>query len=167
MAKSVKSSKTEKSWEIYEKAARKVIADLRKELGVAAVEGKQTLRGVSGAKWEIDAKAWVEGDTGFLVVEVRRHTKAGLPQIQLGGLAYCIKDLGGKGGVIVSPRPLQKGASVVASDANIKHLKLDPASTTERYLAEFMGRTFHGVSVVESLNVTDFSDAIVISRGQE
>jgi hypothetical protein len=29
MAKSAKSSKAEKSWEIYEKAAAKVVADLR------------------------------------------------------------------------------------------------------------------------------------------
>ena len=66
----------------------------------------------------------------------------------------------------MAPRRLQKGGSLVAPDANIKHLKLDPASTTESYLAEFMGRTFHGASVVESLNATDFSDATV-TRGNK
>jgi hypothetical protein len=119
----------EPAWKIYEDTARKVLTDLRKELSIQTVEGKQTLSGVTG--WEIDAKAWCENSDNFLVIEVRRHTKAGLTQEAVAAIAYRIQDVGGSGGVIVSPRPLQKGAKPIATSANISHVKLTPESTTE------------------------------------
>jgi hypothetical protein len=69
------------AWSIYEDAARKVLADTRQVLGIATVEGKQSLAGASGTNWELDAKAWREGSDGFLVIEVRRRISAGLKQI--------------------------------------------------------------------------------------
>jgi len=152
-------------WTIYEDAARKVLADIRQVLGIATVEGKQTLEGTSGTTWEFDAKAWRQGSDGFLVIEVRRHTSAGLKQEDLGAIAYRIQDVGGSGGIVVSPLPLQKGARIVAESANIAHVHLSPESTTESYLAEFMGRRFLGAAVTESLHATDTCDAEVI-RGK-
>lgn len=151
----------EPAWKIYEDAARKVLIDIRKELGVEAVEGKQTLSGIN-ANWEIDAKAWCENSNNFLVIEVRRHTKAGLSQESVAAIAYRIQDLGASGGVIVSPKPIQKGAKPIALNANISHVRLSPDSTTERYLAEFMGRRFHGVSITESVQATDTCSVVVV-----
>jgi hypothetical protein len=150
------------AWSIYEGAACKVLADLRQVLGISAVEGKQSLEGVSGTSWEIDAKAWCEGSDGFLIVEVRRLTTAGLKQEDVAAIAYRIRDVGGSGGVIVSPLPMQKGARLVAASADISHIRLSPESTTETYLAEFMGRRFIGVSASDSMQFTDSCDAQVV-----
>ena len=72
-------------WQIYEDAARKVLADIRQIIGVSCVEGERTLKGRSDAGWKMDAIAWREGSDGFLVVEVRRHTASGLKQEEIVG----------------------------------------------------------------------------------
>lgn len=154
-------------WSIYENAARKVLTDLRQVLEISAVEGKQSLDGLSGTSWELDARAWCEGSYGFLVVEIRRHTTAGLKQEDLAAVAYRIQDVGGSGGIVVSPLPLQKGARLVAKSANVSHVVLSPESTTESYLAEFMGRRFLGASVTESIHATDSCDAQVTRKAQD
>jgi len=155
------------TWSIYEDAARTVLANLRQVLGIAAVEGKQSLAGISGTTWEIDAKAWCEGVDGFLVVEVRRHTSGRLTQEDVAAIAYRIQDVGGSGGIVVSPLPMQKGANLVAAHADIAHVRLTPESTTESYLAEFMGRRFLGEAITESLVLGDSCDAEVIRARPE
>jgi hypothetical protein len=152
-------------WTVYEDAARRVLADIRKVLGIGTVEGKQTLKGASGTTWELDATAYREGSDGFLVIEARRHTGAGLKQEELAAIAYRIQDVGGSGGIVVSPLRMQKGARIVAASADIAHVRLSQESTTESYLAEFMGRRFLGDTVTESLHATDTCDAEVI-RGK-
>jgi hypothetical protein len=149
-------------WVIYEDTARKVLADMRNVLGISGVEGKQTLHGNSLANWEIDAKAWVEGSEGFLIVEARRHTTSRLTQESLAAIGYRIKDVGGSGGIVVTPLPLQKGAMAVATKEGIAHVRLSAESTTESYLAEFLGRKFIGASVAETANLLDSCDATVI-----
>lgn len=89
-----------------------MLTDLHAEIGVAAVEGKQSLRGESSTNWELDAVAWLEGGERFLGVEARRNTKARQKQEALAALAGHIRDLDAAGGVIVSPLPLQSGANV-------------------------------------------------------
>ena len=148
-------------WRIYEEAARKVLSDMREVLGLAKVEGKQSLRGASGADWEVDAMAWQDGPDGFLVIEVRRQTSGGVKQEAIAAVAHRIRDVGGAGGIVVSPLPLQKGARLVAKSADIAHVTLSAESTTERYMAEFMGRRFFGASVTESVNLTDSCSAVV------
>jgi hypothetical protein len=151
-------------WSVYENFARKVLADHREVLGISAVEGKQSLDGLSGTSWELDARAWCEGSDGFLVVEVRRHTTAGLKQEDLAAVAYRIKDVSGLGGIVVSPLPLQKGARLVAESADIAHVTLSAESTTESYLAEFMGRRFLGASVTESVHAHESCDAQIVRK---
>jgi hypothetical protein len=149
------------TWVIYEDAARKALADMRDVLGIASVEGKQALVGAS-TNWEVDAKAWRDGSDDFLVIEIRRHTTSGLKQEELAAIAYRINDVGAVGGIVVTPLPLQKGAKAIAVNKDIAHVRLSAESTTESYLAEFMGRKFHGASVTESLHVSDSCDAEVI-----
>lgn len=146
-------------------AARKVLANLRETLGLSKIEGKQSLTGASRTDWEIDAKAWRSGENQFLVVEVRRHTKSRLKQEHVAAIAYRIQDLGAAGGIIVSPLPMQKGAELVAASAEIAHVRLSSESTTEDYLAEFMGSRFLGASITEAANAQAICDAEVI-RGK-
>lgn len=155
------------SWLEYEDLARKVLADMRYVLGIATVEGKQSLDGKSSATWEVDAKAWREGIEGFLVVEARRHTTAGLKQEDLAAISYRIKDVGAAGGIVVTPLPLQRGAKAVALSEGIAHVRLTAESTTERYLAEFLGRRFIGVSAVDSIHLSDSADAKTIRAKPE
>ena len=143
-------------WLTYELAARKVLADLRQILGLKSIEGKQSLHGASGTDWEIDAKAWRKGNDGFVVVEVRRHTSSGVKQEAVAAIAYRIQDLGGSGGIIVSPLPLQEGAQRVAASTDIAHVLLSPDSSPENYLAEFMGRRFLGATVSEIVHFGSF-----------
>lgn len=154
-----------KQWEAYEGAARKVIEDLRAVFGVATVEGKQALKGASGTSWELDAKAVLD-KSGFVVIEVRRHTTSRLAQEDIAAIAFRIEDVGGSGGIVVTPLPLQKGASLVAAHTNIRHLLLTLDSTTESYLAKFLGKVFHGASIQESVCVTDSCDAVIV-RGKQ
>jgi hypothetical protein len=147
------------TWQVYEDAARRVLSDLREALSLAKVEGKQTLLGASGAAWEVDAKAWKEGSDWFVIIEVRRQTTSGVKQEAVAAVAHRLQDVGAEGGIIVSPLPLQKGAELVACHAEIVHVTLSPESTTERYLAEFMGSCFLGASVNESANARASSSA--------
>ena len=151
-------------WSVYEDAARRVLADIRHLLNVSDVGGKQSLPGSSGTSWEIDAKAGLDGQDGFLVVEVRRHTTSGLKQEAIAAVAYRIQDVGGAGGIVVSPLPLQLGAKLVAKDAGIQHVLLTPESTTESYLAEFLGRRFIGETVKEKVYPSDSCDAQVVRK---
>ncbi|HEU4458107.1 MAG TPA: hypothetical protein VFR90_03200 [Methylibium sp.] len=149
-------------WQIYEQAARSVLEHIGQYIGVAIVEGKQHLPGKSGTTWEVDARAYREDGSAFLVVEVRCYTTSSLKQEHLGALAFRIGDVGAAGGIVVSPLPMQAGAVLVAKAAGIEHVRLTPKSTTTDYLAEYMGRRFIGASVVESINATDWCDAEVI-----
>lgn len=154
--------KTPKVWETYEQVARKVISDLRLELGVDLIEGKQQLQGKSGATWEIDGKATSGGSDGFFVVEARRHTSSGQKQEHMAALAYRIQDLGGSGGIIVSPLVLQRGAKLIAARENIVEMRLSADSTTENYMAQFLERTFHHATAKSALVFGDYCSATVI-----
>jgi hypothetical protein len=154
------------TWQSYEDAASAVISDLRRELGLDSVEGRQRLQGASGTEWEIDGKAVLERQGGFLVVEARRHTSSGIKQEALAAVAYRIHDLGAQGGLIVSPLPLQQGAQLIASRENIDHIKLASWSTADNYLAQFMGRNFHKASVGSTATTTDHVEATVYRNGK-
>lgn len=151
-----------KPWQAYENAARSVLQQIGSVLGVVSVEGKQTLDGNSGTQWEIDAKAIQENGERFLVVEARRYTKNSLKQEDIAALAFRICDIGAAGGVVVSPLPLQRGAELIAKSAAIEHLRLSADSTATDYLAEYMERRFIGISVFESVSLTDSCDAVII-----
>jgi hypothetical protein len=137
---------------------------MREFLGVSVVEGKQVIFGVSETEWEIDAKAWCTDGATFLLVEARRHNTSGLKQEALAAIAYRIKDVGAAGGIVVSPLPLQSGAQAIAAHEGVSHIRLTAESTSESYLAEFLGRRFLGASLSESITATDSSDAVV-NRG--
>ncbi len=140
-------------WLTYENAARSVVAHLRSALGVSQVDGKQSIAGVSGANWEFDAVAHRANDGNLLLIEARRHTTSRLKQEHLAAFAFRIQDVGAVGGIIATPLPLQEGATKVAASANILHVQLSADSTPEVYLAKYMGQSYRGFTVEESLSV--------------
>ncbi|MDY4283096.1 MULTISPECIES: hypothetical protein [Xanthomonas] len=153
---------TPENWETYEQVAREIISDLRRELGIDVVEGRQALQGESGATWEIDGKATSGSSDGFFVAEARRHTTSGQKQEHLAALAYRIQDLGGSGGIIVSPLPLQRGAKLIVAHENIAEMRLTADSTTENYIAQLSERTFLHATVQLGIVFGDHCSATVI-----
>ena len=152
------------SWKKYEAAARRVIYDLRRELGVSEVQDKQSLRGASGVVWEIDGIAIPQGESGILVIEARRHTTSGQKQEDLAALAYRINDLAASGGFIVSPLPLQKGAAMLAWRENVIHIELSPDSDAENYFAKFLERVVIGATLKSSFVISDTVTATVTRK---
>ena len=101
--------------------------------GISEIEAKQRLMGDAGTSWEIDAKGVVED--GFLVIECKERSTARLKQHEIAALAFTIKDLGAKGGVIVTSIGLQKGAKKIAEKHDFKIVYLPKESTFEQYVA--------------------------------
>jgi hypothetical protein len=130
------------TWRNYEEVAQHLLNEFAEHFHLSQVEGKQHVVGASGTRWEIDAKAVLVDDSGFIVVECRRHTRKGVSQEQVAGLAYRIKDTGAHGGIVVSPLDLQIGAKIVAAHEGIRHMRLDENSTTAEYIFSLMDKAF-------------------------
>jgi len=130
------------TWRTYEEVAQYLLNEFAGHFHLGRVEGKQHVVGDSGTQWEIDAKAVLVDDSEFIVVECRRHTKKGVSQEQVAGLAYRIKDTGANGGIVVSPLDLQRGAKLVADHEGIQHMRLDENSTTAKYIFTLMDKAF-------------------------
>jgi hypothetical protein len=133
-------------WESYEDVATYLLGKFASEFGLERVEGKQEVAGQrSGTTWEIDAKGFVSGGAGFVIVECRRHTTSRQNQERAAGLAYRIIDCGAQGGIIVSPLGLQEGAKCVATAENIVNVRLNQDSTPEEFAMYFLKRFMVGV----------------------
>lgn len=154
-------------WRRYEEAARTILANIGHALGITSVGPKQKMPGASGTEWELDARAWAEGEEGFLVVEVRRYATSRLKQEDMAAIAFRVEDVGASGGIIVSPLPPQRGAAIIAKSKGLKCVTISLDSTAETYLAEFMGRKFHGVQVREAAHLRDESSATVIHHATQ
>jgi len=125
-------------WVEYEALARRVIFDLRAELGLALVEGKQKLHGRSGGIWEIEGKGIDHDGCNIVIIEARRRPRSGASQEEMGALAYRMTELGACRSIFVSPRRLQAGAELVARANAIEHLLLPLGSTPERYVVQLI-----------------------------
>jgi hypothetical protein len=153
-----------KVWQSYEEVAQYLLNQFAEHFELGHVEGKQIAVGNSGAEWEIDAKGVSDGGEAFFVIECRRYTRSHLNQESMAALAFRIQDTGAKGGIVVSPLELQRGAKKVAAFANIQHVTLDPQSTTSDYMLRFLNQVFIGVS--DSVTVTDSVHIQVIRDGK-
>jgi hypothetical protein len=154
-----------KSWQTYEEVARAVLIDLRGKLGISDVAGYQELPGASGTTWTVEGSAIRTSDGQYLIIECRRHTTSRLNQEAIGGLAYRILDTGSGGAIVVTPLPLQSGAELVAKAEKIAHVVLDPSSTSDDYLATFMGQNFHGAAIGAAAQGSVEVDVIVRRKG--
>ena len=136
-----------KVWESYEQLAQFLLNEIANNFGISSVNGKQYIQGKkSGTKYEIDGKGVLENGEGIIILECRNYTKSRLPQEHLAALAYRIQDTGSKGGIIVSPLGLQKGAKKIAKVANIESVILKGDSSNNYILIlEFLNKIFVGI----------------------
>lgn len=135
-----------KAWESYEQVAQYLLNSLAHEFGLGKVEGKQIVPGKSGTTWEIDAKGILLDGVGFVVIECRRYLTSRLTQEDVAAVAYRIQDVGGQGGIIVSPLDVQEGAKKIAEHEGIARVQLDPESTTTDYVLRFLSKVFVGLT---------------------
>lgn len=151
-------------WRAYEEVAQYLLNEFAEIFGLGAVEGKQIVRGFSGAEWEIDAKGLLDAGKAFIIVECRRHTTSRLKQAAIASIAGVIEDTGAAGGIVVSPLPLQEGAKKLAAHKGIHNVILDPESTTTEYIMEFLNRVFTGVRSGFVLSDTPVAEVIPPKR---
>ena len=143
------------NWRTYEEVATYLLSQFAREFGLERVEGKQDILGQrSGAVWEIDAKGFRRGDSGFIVVECRRRTTSKQKQEHLAALAYRIIDSGADGGIVVSPLGLQEGGQRVASAENIISVRLTKDSTRHEYVLQFLNRIMVGLQDTLQFNAS-------------
>lgn len=144
-------------WQLYEEVATFLLNQFASEFGLERVDCKQDLIGQgSGTTWEIDAKGFRQGDSGFVIVECRRYTTSKLNQAKVGALAFQISDTGAHGGIIVSPLGLQEGAKRVAAAENIVSVLLDKDCKQHEYVLRFLNKIMIG-----------FQDAIIFKESLE
>ncbi|MNY23042.1 hypothetical protein D3C86_1566900 [compost metagenome] len=148
-------------WKSYEEIAAFVLNQCAAEFGLARVEGKQDVVGESGAKWEVDARGWTDGDAAHFLIECKKHEGTAISQAITGSLAYQIQDTNADGGFLVSPRGLQSGAKKVAAANNIHEIKLDPKSNSSAYFGEWLGKLRGGVN--EDVGI-QFSERLLIQK---
>ncbi|MNZ31247.1 hypothetical protein D3C78_485410 [compost metagenome] len=160
-----------KSWRTYEEVATFLLNELSVKFKLERVEGKQSMAGLaSGTNWEIDAKGVKEGDSGFVLIEVRRYTSSRLSQEDMAAVAYRIQDTGAVGGIVVSPLPLQVGAQRVAEAANIVAVQLSENSTTTEYILRFLNNVMVSLapdSVIVSVSLVGGTLSRVSESEQE
>lgn len=137
-------SQQNRSWRNYEEVAQFLLDQLASHFGLGRVEGKQIVRGES-TEWELDARGVLVDGDGFVAIECKRH-KHRVRQGQIGELFCKIHDTGAVGGIIVSPLPLQAGASKFANNNLIVQVRLDRNCTTTEYILEFINKLFIGLS---------------------
>lgn len=138
------------SWKKYEETARLILDQSKVHFGLESVEGPQKIPGKL-TDWAIEAKGVAVGG-GTVIVECRLR-KRRQDQEALGGLAFRIQDTGATGGIIVTPLPLQKGASAIAEGKNIQQVVLDPASTPSDFAFRFFGNLFLGIPSIGDTSV--------------
>lgn len=137
-------------WRTYEEVATKILDRIRDALGLSAVEGKQSLPGLSGTEWELDAKGIKQESDAFVIVECRRQTTSRIKQEEVAALAFRIQDTGAAGGFVVSPLGFQEGAQKVARSANIHSVLLNASATPQEFVLSFLGNLFLSLTGVKA-----------------
>jgi hypothetical protein len=132
-------------WKSYEEVATYLLNQFADEFGLSHVEPSHIVEGQrSKTRWKIDAKGFLLGGEGFLIVECRHYTTSRQNQEKIGALAYRILDAGANGGIIVSPLGLQSGAEKIALAENILNIELDEDSTPHEFGMRFLNKLFIG-----------------------
>lgn len=138
-----------KKWTAYEDAARSVIAGMREAINLATDGGGRNVEGASGMQWELDARAWQEGADGFLFVEVRQYDSP-LNQEALVVIAWRMQDMDGSGRIVASLFPQEQCFLPATNTAASEYLRLTDDSTAQNYIAEYLSRRFHNLTVTSN-----------------
>ncbi len=147
-----------KQFETYEQVAQHLLNCFASEFGLSCVEGKPQVKGEqSGVKWTIDAKGIRIGADGFVTVECRRYTSSRLKQEHLAAIAFRIADTGAKGGIVVSPLELQRGARKLAQAKGITEVRLNSGCNCQEFVLSFLNKVMIGVcdsvAITESISI--------------
>ncbi len=124
------------NWQDYERTVGIILDklhDVKNQLGLSKIEGKQQLQGKSGTIWEIDAVAYDSRTGKPVIVECKHWRDKTIPQDVLASLAYKIRDIGGERGIVVFTQDLQPGAKKIAESENIEIIKLNYEATGDRF----------------------------------
>ena len=133
-----------KPWNRYEKTAQAVLDQLREHFGLECVEPKQSVPGASGTDWEIDIVGRSDATKKIVVIECRL-AKSRQSQAKLAALAFTIQDTGAERGILVTPKPLQKGAQIVANATGIVHFRLNANSSANDFAGQVLDKLFIGL----------------------
>jgi hypothetical protein len=140
----------QREWEIYEQVAGELLTKLSTALGLELerVEGKQTLPGESGTEWEIDRVGITKGGGKVVAIECRRYPKYRLNQSAIAAMAYTMRDVGAKTGIIVSPKGVQAGGQKIAAKEGIVIIRLNKDATTTDFLLKTMDKLVVGAGLI-------------------
>ena len=161
-------------WERYEHTARLVLERVKEHFGLSAIEGPQTVHG-RYTNWKVDAKGIEKDSNGIILVECRLRGRR-QTQEDVAGLALRIIETEAKGAILVTPVPLQRGASALATGRLIRHIILDRNSTPTDFALRFLKHLFLGVTGIVEVDAVAIPTvmrgcmkcgAAFRSRGQE
>jgi len=138
----------QREWEIYEQVAGQLLEKLSTALGLELerVEGKQTLPGESGTEWEIDRVGITKGGGKVVAIECRRYPNDTINQAAIAAMAYTMRDVGAKSGIVVTPKGVELGGRTVAEFEGIVIVLLNADATTTDFLLETMDKLIAGRS---------------------
>ena len=140
------------SWEKYETVATELLRRFKDELGFSEVDGKCMLKG-GGTEWEIDIKAR-DQDGGCVLIECKKWKSRAHQEI-VAGLYARITFIGAKSGIIISPKPLQKGAKNLANQNSIDHILLNADANLYEYVLNYVNKNFIGVGLKNEVVLSD------------
>ena len=142
--------KRQAKWRIYEQVAGDLLAKLSTALGLELerVEGKQPLDGESGTACEIDRVGITKDGGKVVTIECRRYPKCRLNQSAIAAMAYTMRDVGAKTGIIVSPRGVQVGGQKIAAKEGIVIIRLNKDATTTHFLLDTMDKLVVGAGFI-------------------
>lgn len=141
--------------ERYELVTKKILENLRHHLRFDNVGGKEKYQGETGTEWEIDASCYRKDTDTLVLIECRRKTTRRIPQEEMAGFAFRIRDIGAGEGLMVTPIGYQKGAKKVAKAARIGMATLNPEATESEYILTIANRLFRGLLVLDHGTETD------------
>jgi hypothetical protein len=149
------------AWETYEDVARQLINDIKSYLGLSMVNpDKKKFPKKDGGRCEIDVSAYNMSDGKLVLVECRKENRR-LIQEEVHGFAYRIQQTNAMRGIIVTTIGLQEGGVIAANGAKIQTIKLDPSSTLDNYIAQFIG--FLAIKLTDSFGGMSGTDGLLIA----
>jgi NADH pyrophosphatase NudC (nudix superfamily) len=150
-----------KESDAYAQVARRILDNLREQLGFERVEGKQAFPGSHGRDWSIDVSCYRAGDGALIIVECRRHTSSRIKQEEMGAFAYRIQSIGAAGGLMVTPLGFQAGARAIASLERIATATLNADATEEEFVLTIADQVFRGLKVSDQGHGVDTVRSII------
>lgn len=152
-------AKSKTNGDKYEVASIELMKRIQHDLGIKDVErgAGRAVIGQCGTPWNPDQLAFTSDGT-MIIVECRYRgpRTGGVKQNDMAAFAYILDDTGAEG-IVITTKPIQKGAKMVAKNEIIGIIEFQPGDTFDDFVARtanfLRNHLFLGTS--DSL---DFSD---------